>query len=128
MEPKNNQEHLSSMKTRQELKEEFKQIKYQTGVFQIKNKQNGKVFIGSSTDLKAVWFSQKLKLDTGMHPNSGLQKDWKELGGDNFSYEIMETIEVKDDKTDIKKELRTLFEMIIEQLQPFGNKGYHIAK
>jgi hypothetical protein len=116
------------MKTRQELKEEFKQIKYRMGVFQIKNRLNGKVFVGSSTDLKAAWFSQKLKLDTGMHPNSNLQKAWKEAGGDNFSYEILETLEEKDNKTDIKKELQIFEEMMIEQLQPFGDKGYHTAK
>jgi len=75
------------MKTRKELKEEFKQIKYKMGVFQIRNTVTGKIYIGSSLDLKAIWHAQKLQLDMGMHQNSDLQKDWKEYGPESFIYE-----------------------------------------
>ena len=75
------------MKTRRELKEEYKAMKFAMGVFQIRNKMNGKIFIGSSLDLKAIWYAQKLQLDMGIHPNSGLQDDWKVFGPENFSYE-----------------------------------------
>jgi frataxin-like iron-binding protein CyaY len=114
------------LKTRKELKEEYKQMKFKMGVFQIKNKINGKVFIDSSTDLKAIWFAQKLQLDTGIHQNNDLQRDWKELGAENFIYEILEEIKQEDDKpVDNNKELKKLKEMIIEELQPYENKGYH---
>jgi frataxin-like iron-binding protein CyaY len=114
------------MKTRKELKEEYKQMKYRMGVFQIKNKINGRVFIGSSTDLKAIWYAQKLQLDVGIHQNSDLQKEWKEYGAENFTYEILEEIKQTEDKpTDYGKEVKALEEMIIEELQPYENKGYH---
>lgn len=117
------------MKTRKELKEEYKQMKYKMGVFQIKNNVNGKIFIGSSLDLKAIWFAQKLQLNNGMHQNSELQKDWKEFGADHFSYEIIDEITQKDDSLiDYKKEIKALEEMIIDEIQPFGEKGYHIKK
>ena len=74
------------MKTWKELKEEYKQIKYKMGVFQIKNDCNGKIFIGSSLDLKAIWHSQRLQLETGTHSNRDLQKDWKEFGPEKFRY------------------------------------------
>ena len=114
------------MKTHKELKEEYKQRKHKMGVFQIKNKVNGKVFIGSSTDLQAIWHRQKLQLGIGMHPNKKLQEDWKEHGAENFIYEIIEEIKISEDNTvDYKKEIKTLEEMNIEELQPFNDKGYN---
>ena len=117
------------MKTRMELKEEYKQLKYRMGVFQIRNTINGKVFIGGSTDLKAIWFSQKLQLDVGMHQNSGLQKDWKEFGSGSFVFEILDEIGQKeDDQINYSREVKALAELLIEELEPFDNKGYHARK
>jgi len=117
------------MKTRKELKEEFKQTKYKTGVFQIRNNVNDKIFIGSSPDLKAIWYAQKLQLDMGMHKNHELQKEWNHFGAENFTYEIIEELEQSDDpNTDINKELMTLEELTIEVLQPYENKGYNKRK
>jgi frataxin-like iron-binding protein CyaY len=116
----------NDMKTRKELKEEYKQMKFKMGVFQIKNNINGKIFIGSSLDLKAIWYAQKLQLDMGMHQNSELQKDWKEFGSENFSYEILDEINQTEDKPiDYKKEIKTLEDMIIDDLQPFEKNGYN---
>ena len=114
------------MKTRKELKEEYKQKKYQMGVFQIKNKVNGKIFISSSIDLQAIWHSQKLQLDFGNHSNYELQNDWNKYGADNFIYEILDEIKQKDDKPqDNAKDVKALEEMIISELQPFDDKGYN---
>jgi hypothetical protein len=114
------------MKTRKELKEEYKQMKFKMGVFQIRNILNDRIFLGSSQDLAAIWHAQRLQLDFGIHPNSELQRDWKEMGPDNFTYEILEELKQNDDgETDYKKELKVLEEMMIQELQPFGKKGYN---
>ena len=114
------------MKSRKELREEYNNMKFQMGVFRIKNNVNGKIFIGSSLDLKAIWHAQKLQLDFGIHPNSDLQKEWKEYGVENFSYEIIEEIKhIEDKPVDYTKEIKVLEDMIIEELQPFENKGYN---
>ena len=114
------------MKSRKELKEEYKNMKFHMGVFWIKNNVNGKIFIGSSLDLKAIWHAQKLQLDFGIHPNIDLQKDWKKYGAENFSYEIIEEItHVEDKVVDYAKEIKVLEGMIIDELQPFENKGYN---
>ena len=117
------------MKTRKELKEEYKQMKFPMGVFQIKNNINGKIFIGSSLDLKAIWHAQKLQLDIGIHQNSDLQKDWKQFGSENFTYEILDEVKHSEKKIiNYEKEIKTLEDMIIEELQPFENKGYNKRK
>ena len=83
------------MKTRKEVKEAYKQLKFQIGVFQIRNLKNGKVFIGSSLDLVASWNSQRFQLNAGLHQNSRLQKEWNDFGANNFVYEIVS--ELKQD-------------------------------
>lgn len=114
------------MKTRKELKEEYKQMKFKMGVFQIRNTVNNKLFIDSSTDLVAIWKRQRMELNFGSHPNLALQKEWKEFGEDKFVYEIVDELEQKENEaSDYKKELKALKELYLEKLQPFENKGYN---
>lgn len=114
------------MKTRKELKEEYKQMKYKMGVYQIKNNINNKILVGSSQDLRAIWHAEKLQLDFGIHSNSELQRDWKKFGPENFQYEILEEIkQTEDSPFDYRKDIRALEEMIVEELQPFDNRGYN---
>lgn len=115
------------MKTHKELKEEYKQMKSQIGVFQIRNTVSGKVFVGSSTNLKAIWHRTKLQLNFGNHPNQELQQDWKELGETAFVYEIVSEIQQSDDNMNknYEEEARQLEGMFLEEIQPFGERGYN---
>ncbi|MBK7410370.1 MAG: GIY-YIG nuclease family protein [Saprospirales bacterium] len=114
------------MKTRKELKEAYKNKKFKMVVFQIRNTANGKIFIESSTNLEAIWNRHRAQLNFGGHPNPGLQADWKTMGEAGFVYEILEELDVEDDTTtDYSRELKALEEMYMEELQPFGEKGYH---
>jgi len=117
------------MKTKKELREEFKQKKYRMGVFKLTNTQNGKIFIGSSIDLDAYWHALRLQLNTGLFLNKELQEEWKALGQEAFTYETLEEIKQDDEKdTDYPKEIKALEEMLIEELQPFNEKGYNKIK
>ena len=117
------------MKTNKQLKEEYKYKKFKMGVFQIRNMINGKIFIGSSLNLDAIWNRHQTELKFGGHRNEVLQKEWKEFGEDNFKFEILSEIEQKDDdKADYNKEVKELEEMFIEDLQPFAEKGYNTFK
>ncbi len=112
--------------TQKELKEKYKQMKFPMGVFQIRNTVNGKIFVDSSTNLPAIWNRHKTQLDFGGHPNSELQKDWKEVGEENFVFEILSEIEQDESKNlDYKKEVKALELLYIDDLQPFGEKGYN---
>jgi hypothetical protein len=117
------------VKTKKDIKQEYKQKKFRMGVFQIRNLANGKVFISSSVNLDAIWNRHKFQLEMGSHPNKELQKDWNDTGADNFIYEIMDEIKVSEDPaTDNTKETGILEELVIEKLQPFGDKGYNRIK
>ncbi len=114
------------MKTKKELKEEYKQMKFPMGVFQIRNTVNGKIFVDSSTNMNAKWNRNRLQLSVGNHPNKELQNDWNEFGEEAFQFEVLEELKHNDKKTmDYNKEVALLEEMIIEELQPFGEKGYN---
>ncbi len=114
------------MKTRKELKEEYKQKKFRMGIFCITNTVNGKIFIGSSLDLVAIWHAQRFQLNAGMHPNEKLQQDWNQFGSENFMYEIIEEIIQSDETTiDYNKEVKVLEALAMDELQPYEEKGYN---
>ena len=114
------------MKTNKELAQAYKLIKPQIGVFQIKNEQNGKLLIGGSTDLRAIWNRNKTELNFGSHRNKNLQTDWNTFGENAFTFTILSEIEQKEgEKVDYPKQVKTLEGMFIEELQPFGERGYH---
>lgn len=106
------------MKTRKELKEEYKQRKTQMGVFEIRNTVNNKVFIDSSTDVNAKWNRHQLQLKMGMHVNTALQNDWNTQGAQDFEFNVLSEIKHQDEgKPDYNKELELLEELVREELQ-----------
>lgn len=115
------------MKSKKELKDSYKEMKFKIGVFQIRNIVNNKIYIESSLDLVAIWNRYRFQLNNGLHTNISLQKEWNEFGQDNFRYEILSEIKQDDKKTidNYRKEAKQLETMFIEDLLPFGDKGYN---
>lgn len=114
------------MKTKKEIKQEYKEIKFRIGVFQIRNIVNEKIYIETSNDLIAIWKRHRFQLNCGNHPNTELQKDWKEFGEDKFEFEIVSEIKQSENEdTDYKKELKLLEEMHLEELNLSENKLYN---
>jgi hypothetical protein len=109
---------------RKELQEEYKQIKTYMGVIQIINKANGKLYVDSYPNLKNKWVTLQAQLDMGRFANSQLQKDWKELGSEAFTYEVLEQKEA-DGVADVRWEIKQMEKRWLEKLQPFGDRGYN---
>lgn len=117
-------EKYMDKKNRKELLEQYKQIKTYMGIIKITNKINGKIYIAAYPNLKNKWLTLKSQLDMGRHANLQLQKDWKELGADAFSFEVLEEKET-DEVTDKRWELKQMELPWHEKLQPYGEKGYN---
>lgn len=114
------------MRTKKELKKAYKQLKFRMGIFQIRNTVNGKIFIESSVNLDAIWNRHRFQLNFGSHPNKALQEDWNTFGEEKFCFEILSELDEQEDSTaNHAKELKTLEAMFIEELTPYGDKGYH---
>ena len=115
------------MKTRKDINREYQERVKPAGVYQVKNTVNGKVLLGSSLNLEGPLNRHKFMLKIGSHTNKALQKDWDELGPDKFVFEILEEVKVKDDSNfNLKDELTLLEQIWLEELQPFGERGYNV--
>jgi hypothetical protein len=114
------------LKSKQELKREYKERKKPAGVFQVRNTANGKVLLGSSLNLEGPLNAHKFMLAIGKHRNEELQKDWNIFGPDSFAFEILEVVKEKEDPHfDLGDELTLLEQIWLEKLQPFGERGYN---
>ncbi len=114
------------MKTREELKREYRDRPKPAGIFQIRNKANGKILLGSSLNLEGPLNSHKFMLTIGRHRNETLQQEWNKFGADQFAFEVLEVVKVKDDPNfNLSDELTLLEQIWLEKTQPFGDKGYN---
>ncbi len=104
------------MNKKKELKEEYLQMKPNMGIFSICCKLNNKYYMEATQDLKSRMNRAVFQLKWGSHPNKELQKDWNELGEDNFTVEILDTLEYDKDesKIDYTEDL-TLLKMVWEE-------------
>jgi hypothetical protein len=59
-----------------------------TGIYLIKNKENGKIYVGSSLDVFERWKSHVQELNSRTHHSKKLQDDFNEFGLRSFSFEI----------------------------------------
>jgi len=111
---------------KKELINQYKQTIQPMGIYQIKNKKNGKIFIGSSKDLRGIMNRDRFQLKNGLHTNTEMQKDYNEIGGEWFSFDILDYLKPKDDLNyDYSDELKLLEAMWLEKLQPYDEKGYN---
>ena len=117
---------MMEAKSKKELNREYLERAKPAGVFQIKNTVNGKVLLGSSLNLEGPLNKHKFMLKIGSHKNKALLEDWKQYGEEQFAFEILEVVDVKDNPNfNLKDELTLLEEIWLENLQPFGEKGYN---
>lgn len=107
------------MKTKKELKDEYKQMKFPMGIFQVKNIATNKVLVDHSLDMKSKWNRHKMELKFGNHKNRDFQKDWNKYGAENFVFEVL--AELKNDEgennVDYNLELKTLQDMVLQEFE-----------
>lgn len=89
------------------------------GVYLIKNKTNGKVYVGSSINVRKRMIQHLSHLRIGIHHSKYLQRAWNKYGIDNLSVHILEYTK------DILK--RELYWMNFYQSYR-NNNGYNICK
>ena len=105
------------MKTKKELKEGYKQKKSVAGIFQIQNKESGKVLIEGSPNVISKWNRHRTELRFGSHRNKQLQNDWNNLGEENFIFSVISELKIKEGESlDLNQELKILSAMVMEEL------------
>jgi hypothetical protein len=101
--------------------------KVMSGVYQIRNTQNQKIFVTSGRNTSKL-NGTSFELNLGSYRNKPLQSEWKQYGEDSFVFEILESFEESSDPKEILKKLREMEKEWIEKLQPFGERGYNKEK
>lgn len=86
-----------------------------SGIYQIKNITNNKLYIGSSLRIKKRWQWHRSMLRLNKHYNSYLQNAWNKYGEKSFIFEIL---------LEIKENLKENEQIFLDTLKP----GYNIAK
>ena len=105
---------------------EYKDTPRPMGVYQIKNKVNGKILIGSSTNLPAKLNRFRAELKMGSCRNILLQKEWKQFGTEAFEFKELDILKPIDDPSyNPAEDLLFLEELWTEKLKPYGDKGYN---
>ncbi|WP_253944902.1 GIY-YIG nuclease family protein [Paenibacillus sp. NEAU-GSW1] len=66
------------------------------GVYEVTNTKNGRVFVGSSSNMNGAWSRARFELGFGVHPNKELQSDWKTYGADAFEFQVADQLKLKD--------------------------------
>jgi len=111
---------------KRDLKRQYREEKRPAGVFQIRNLEDEKIFVVAGRDLPSLVNRHRFQLEAGGHPNKRLQADWNALGADRFAFETLDTL--GDDVKDVSGELAMLEEIWLEDLRPFGERGYNEPK
>jgi len=93
----NNHRATENMKGRyQENKDAYKanaklyRQQLPAGVYRIRNKETGRVYIGASTATPKRWARHKRELRKRAHHNIDMQRDYDSYGLDSFEFEIIE--------------------------------------
>ena len=122
------EQQKQSSEQKKELKRAYKEIRPQSGVFQIRNLKNQKVWIKALPDLKSI-VRFKMQLEAKMHYSKSLQAEWEQYGPDAFGFEILEVLDEKTiEALGLSLALKKLEAKWMEQLAPYGEKGYHQPK
>jgi group I intron endonuclease len=68
-----------------------------SGVYAIRNLVSGRIYVGSSANIKHRWMTHRHQLNNGTHHSRLLQRSWEKHGAMAFSFEIIEIVETTDD-------------------------------
>jgi len=91
-------------------------------IYSIKNEKNGKLYIGSSMQLKRRWITHRSELKRNIHPNEHLQRSYNKHGKDVFVYSIIQS-GIND-----KLECKNCEDHFIEKFNTLNNShGYNKA-
>jgi hypothetical protein len=110
---------------RKALRRQYKETIRPAGVFAVRNIVEDVLLIGTSPDLPGMLNRQRFQLDMGAHPSKRLLADWKRLGPDAFSFDVLDRLEASEDPDrDLKRDLATLRDMWLTKLAAEGQSLY----
>lgn len=92
-------------------------------IYQIKNKVNNKIYIGSTINLERRWENHIYQLKNNIHHSLKLQRAWNKYGEDNFEFSIIEEFESDNEGDKYVRE-----QYYLDLYKPHTDKGYNMSE
>ena len=89
-------------------------------IYQIKNLENNKVYIGETTRGEVRWKEHLRDLRGNRHPNKLLQEDFDKYGEEAFEWTILKEFDDEDKNTLLLEEARTIQQFITEGVELYN--------
>jgi group I intron endonuclease len=74
----------------------IKRLVTESGIYRIKNKVNGAVYIGQAINIRMRVSHHRSLLKQGKHTNKQLQEDWQLFGEEAFSVKVIKKVAKKN--------------------------------
>lgn len=105
------------------MTEAYKARKVFGGVYAITNRETGGKTIFSAQDLEGAENRFRFMQSTECCPVLAMQKEWRIYGKDAFIFEVLETLEKKEEETakDFKEEIAVLAQLWREKTKAPGD-------
>lgn len=114
------------MKTKKELRDEFKLMKFRMGIFQIINQKEKKIYLQIASDIDRAYNSDIFQLKAGMHSNKELQNDWNKSDSESFEFKILDELIIDETASpeQLITDLKELLEIHKEEMKSKGELLY----
>ncbi|MDX1383508.1 MAG: GIY-YIG nuclease family protein [Thermoanaerobaculia bacterium] len=114
---------------RRAIVREYKESYRPMGVYRLTNRVNGKMFVAASPNLPAIFNRLRMELRANGHlKHPQLQADWNEHGEEAFDFEVLEELAAPEAPgVDVSGDLAALESLWLEELEPWGERGYNRA-
>ena len=73
----------------------FRKMQF-SGIYEIRNLENNKRYIGSSNNIHKRWLGHRWDLENNRHHSKHLQKAWDKYGSDVFQLFVLEAVPVEE--------------------------------
>lgn len=115
--------------SRREMKRAYRENAPEAGIYQIRNRENGRIYVGSSENLAGSRTSRLFQLRMGKVPFSPeLQKDLTRFGAESFEFSVLAVLDRSNIPDTLERPLAALHLEWLEKLKPFGERGYNSEK
>ncbi len=118
------------MKTKAELKKQYKDTPIPMGVFLVRNTKTNGFIIGASRNLVGSLNLHKAVLKMGksndlLLKNPKVMEDYRSQGADTFEFTVLDTLKPKDEQGwDPGEDLKALEKIWLEELKKKGWTAY----
>ena len=109
---------MNDKQTKKEIITEYKNREFIGGVYAIRNTLSNRLLVGASTDLQGIRNRFEFSQKTDSCVDMKLQSDWKQFGGSQFCFEVLDELKKSETQTmdEFQADIAALKEIWLDEL------------